>query len=90
MTKLISFDIDGTLEVCVQQRREDTETRGRGEKTSGMVCVAVSPRRPVAVSSPLGRPKLHQGPFWCHVIKDRLQGHVHPERIDVALHDVGH
>src|SRR5437899_2267931 len=34
--------------------------------------------------------KLHQGPFWCHVIKDRLQGYVHLERVDVALHDVGH
>src|SRR5438445_7162684 len=79
-----------TCLACVQQRHGDTTTRGHGEQTSGMVCITVSPRRSVSASSPLGGLKLHQGPLWCDIIKDCFQRHVHPECVDVALHDIGH
>src|SRR5262245_11606226 len=43
-----------------------------------------------ALLTPSRRLKLHESPLWGHVIKDRLQGHVDLERIDVTLHDVRH
>src|SRR5438874_5952502 len=65
-------------------------TRGHGDTGTRREDIKNGSYHRVAASSPLGGSELHQGPLWCDIIKDCFQRHVHPECVDVALHDIRH